>query len=134
MQKRKFEELECHELERMQFNAFKVCNELASKMNGTPILNGFMKSKTSFPKSKLFFNNKGYLKNVHNSNSSKTDFIPSYHYFLTLQNFTNKHFKVGKKYLEFLQSPCVDTCEQCPKPTFISPKCHQIPKLMNEKK
>ena len=60
MQKRKFEELERQELERMQFNAFKVFNELASKMNGTPILNGFMKSKTSFPKSKLFFNNKGY--------------------------------------------------------------------------
>ena len=55
MQKRKFEELERHELEGMQFSAFKVCNELASKMNGTPMLNGFMKSKNLFSKIKIIF-------------------------------------------------------------------------------
>ena len=38
-----------------------------------------------------------------------------------LQNFINRHFEV-------LQSPCVDTCEQCPKPKLICPKCHKIPK------
>ena len=47
-----------------------------------------------------------------------------------LQNFINTHFEVEEKYLEFLQSPCVDTCEQCPKATIIGPKCHKIPKPM----
>ena len=47
-----------------------------------------------------------------------------------LQNFINIHFEVGEKYLEFLQSPCVDTCEKCMKPTFIVPKSRKIPNLM----
>lgn len=43
-----------------------------------------------------------------------------------LQNFINKHFQVGEMYLEILQSPCVDTCEKCPKPKFIGLECHKI--------
>lgn len=47
MQKMTFEELEPYELERMKLNAFQVCNELTSRIDGAPILNGFMKSETS---------------------------------------------------------------------------------------
>ena len=39
-----FEEHECHKLELMKFNAFKVCNELTSRMDVAPKPNGFMKS------------------------------------------------------------------------------------------
>lgn len=48
--------------------------------------------------------------------------IPGYNYFSVLQNFINKHSEVEEKYLDFLRSPCVDTCEQCQKPTFIGLK------------
>ena len=54
--------------------------------------------------------------------------IPGYNYFSVLQNFINKHSEVEEKYLDFLRSPCVDTCEQCQKPTFIGLKWHMIPK------
>lgn len=43
-----------------------------------------------------------------------------------LQNFINKYFEVGEMYLEVLQSPCVDTCEKCPKAKFIGLECHKI--------
>ena len=39
-----FEEHEYHELELMKFNAFKVYNELTSRMDVVPKPNGFMKS------------------------------------------------------------------------------------------
>ena len=47
-----------------------------------------------------------------------------------LRNFINRHFEVGEKYLEFLRSPYVDPCEQCPKSTFICPKYHKTSKPM----
>ena len=47
MQKMTFEELQRPELKRMKFNALKVCNELTSRMDGIPMLNGFVKSQTS---------------------------------------------------------------------------------------
>ena len=49
-----------------------------------------------------------------------------------LQNFIEIHFEIGEKYLKFLQCPCVDTCERCPKPTFICVKCHKIRKVMRD--
>ena len=55
------EELERNKLERMKFNAFKVYNELTSRIDDAPMLNGFMKSQTSLPKLELFFNEEEYL-------------------------------------------------------------------------
>ena len=40
----------------MKFNDFKVCDELSSRMDGAPMLNGFIKSETSLTKSELLFN------------------------------------------------------------------------------
>ena len=44
MQKMTFRELERHELEQMKFNAFKVYDELTSRINSAAMLSGFMKS------------------------------------------------------------------------------------------
>ena len=51
MQKMTSEKPELHELERMKFNAFKVCDEVTSTIDNAPRLNEFMKSQTSLPKS-----------------------------------------------------------------------------------
>ena len=116
----------------MKFNAFKVYDELSSRIDSAPTLNGFMKSQTSLAKSELFFNNEEYLKTFIIATPAKKLLIPGYNYFSMLQNFINRHFEVGEKHLAFLQFPCVDTCEQCSKPTFTGPKCHKIPKPMPE--
>lgn len=50
-----FEVLQRHELERMKCFAFKVCDELTSRMDGAPMLNGCIKFQTSLSKSELFF-------------------------------------------------------------------------------
>ena len=64
MQKITFEELENHELEQIKFIAFKLCNEIASRIDAAIMLNGFIKFQTSLLKLGLFFNNKGYLKSL----------------------------------------------------------------------
>ena len=94
---KELEELERHELERMKFNAFKVCDELTSRMDGAPKLNGFIKSQTSLPKSDLFFNNEEYLKMFTTATPAKELLIPGYNYFSILQNFINRHFEIGEK-------------------------------------
>lgn len=110
----------------MKFNAFKVSNELTIKIDSAPVLNEFMKSQTSLP----FFNNEEYFKTFIQELQLKKIFNPGFNYFSVLQNFINKHFEDKEKYLKFLKSPSLDTCEQCPKPTFIVLKCHKIAKPM----
>lgn len=36
------------------------------------------------------------------------------------------NFEFCEKCLQLLQSPCVDTCEKCPKAKFIGLECHKI--------
>ena len=40
----------------MKFNDCKVCDELSSRVDGAPMLNGFIKSETSLTKPELLFN------------------------------------------------------------------------------
>ena len=62
MQKIMFGELERHGLERMKFNAFKVRDEFTSRIDGAPMLNGFMRSQTFLLISQFLLNNEEYLK------------------------------------------------------------------------
>ena len=57
MQKMTYEELERHDLE--QWNSMLSKYEINSpiRIDGASMLNGFMKSHISLPKSELFFNN-----------------------------------------------------------------------------
>ena len=42
-----YEEIEASELERMKFNAFKVAEEIALRVDGSPTPGGFMRGYTS---------------------------------------------------------------------------------------
>ena len=66
-------------------------------MDMAPMLNGFIKSQTSLPKSDLFFNNEEYLKMFITATPAKELLIPGYNYFSMLQNFINRHFEIGEK-------------------------------------
>ncbi len=57
-----FEKLEQNELERMKFNAFKVCNELSLRIDGATEPKNYMKAYTSEKSEDLFFNNHADLK------------------------------------------------------------------------
>ena len=82
-----FENLESLELEPMKFNAFKVCSELTSRMDGVPMLNGFMKSQTSLPKSELILNKEVYFKTFITATPTKKHLISGNNYFSVLQDF-----------------------------------------------
>ena len=75
------------------------------------MLNEIMKSQNSLPKSELFFNNEEHLKTFMTATPAKKLLVPGYNYFSIIQNFIKRYFKVGEKYLKFLLSPGLDTCE-----------------------
>ena len=55
-------EIEDTELKRMEYNAFKVCDDLTCRIDGAPVPNGYMKSYTSQKNEELFFSNHQRMK------------------------------------------------------------------------
>eukprot|EP00794_Sanderia_malayensis_P004304 gene4304-4873_t len=89
-------ELESYELERMKFNAFKVCDDLTLRIDGAPAPNGFMKSSTSERKDMLFFNNHDYLKKFLSSSEKNKMAVPDCNYFKSIETFFNCIWKMVK--------------------------------------
>ena len=98
-----------------------------SKKDG-PMLNGFMKSQNSLTKSELFFSNEEYLKMFLTATPDKELLT----IFQCCRILLTDILKLEKSTWNFYNYPSVDTCKQCPKPTFILPKCHKIHKLMRD--
>ena len=109
------------ELKRMEYNGFKVCDDLTCRIDGAPVPNGYMKSYTFQKNEKLFF-----------SNSSES--VPGCHYFKKVHDFIDIHFEVGEKYMEFVRYCCSDStgapCAHCAESGWVSTNCTRIPKPM----
>ena len=96
----------------MQFNAFKVCEEVALLIDGAVAPGGCLKAVVSNDMDGLFFWDKNILTTyIAHKNSKKV--VPGYHYYKKLDIFLESHFKIDEKYTEF--SKCQS--ERC---TFCS--------------
>lgn len=124
------EDLEKHELERMEYNSFKVCDELTLRMDGAPAPGGFMKAYTSKRMDELFFANHQYLKDFIAAPESGKLSLPGGHYFKMLQTFADKHFEIGEKYLEYVRCSALESCMHCSETGWIGPICGRVPKPM----
>jgi hypothetical protein len=126
-----FEELENSELERMKFNAFKVCNELMFRIEAVPAPGGYMKAYTLERNEYLFFNNHQLSKNYVAASENTRMALPGSHYFKMLETFIEKHFEIGEKYLEYVRYACLDpSCYHCSALGWAGPVCSRIPKPM----
>ncbi len=96
-----FEKLEQNELERMEFNAFKVCNELSLRIDGATEPKNYMKAYTLEKSEDLFFNNHADLKKYLPASEKNKVPLPRSHYFTLLQGFIKSHVEVGKNILSF---------------------------------
>lgn len=105
----------------MKYNAFKVCEEVATRVDGAVAPGGFLKAFVSTDISELFFWDKEYLTNyIANSTKKTITLVPGYHYYKKIDTFLGSHFIKGEKYLEFLKC---DSCHYCAenKPLQILP-------------
>ena len=55
----------------MKFNVFKVCDGVLSRIDGVSMFNVLIKTCTSLPKSKVFFNNDQFLKKYVGASQTK---------------------------------------------------------------
>lgn len=102
------DELESSELDRMKYNAFKVCDELRFHIEGAPASGGFMKAYTSQTNEYFYFNNHQHLKKYLAASENAKIALPGSHYFKMVQDFIEKHFDIGEKYLEYVRYACLD--------------------------
>ena len=68
------EEIEASELERMKFNAFKVAEEIALRVDGSPAPGGFMKGYTCCTTEQMFFTDSKYLSQYVNASDKQKKF------------------------------------------------------------
>ena len=72
LQKMTSSELESYELKRMQYNAFKVCEEAVSRVDGAPGPGSYLDAFKSKTKEDAFFYDKKFL-DIYLSKSEKKD-------------------------------------------------------------
>ena len=127
-------EIEDCELKRMEYNAFKVCDELCCRIDGAPAPNGYMKAYTSQKNENLFFNNHQRLKEYINASEKERKSIPGSHYSKKVETFMDTHFEIGEKYLEYVRHSCSISgeapCDLCAESNWVGGKCARIPKPM----
>ena len=132
LQKTTSSEFESYELKRMQYNAFKVCEEAVSRVDGAPGPGGYLKAFKSKTKEDAFFYDKKFL-DIYLSKSEKERFsVPGAAYYKKLEEFMESHCEVGMKHLEFVKMSCIKAngkiCEFCEKNPWIGPPCVRVPR------
>ena len=125
------EDLEKSELDRMKYNAYKVCDELTVRIDGAPAPGGQMKAYSSEKSENLFFNNHDYLKDYISSSDKNRMLLPGANYFKLIQTFMEQHFEVGEKYMEYVRYCCNSSyCSHCNESGWVGSACYKIPKPM----
>ena len=106
-----FEEVETCELNRMKYNAFKVCEEVSQRVDAGVAPGGYIKAWVTPDEDSLFFWDQKHL----------------HHYLANKDNFMKNHFVMGEKYSEFLKFSCQETCNFCNKYGWYDEICERIP-------
>ena len=128
------DELADYELKRMTYNAYKVCEEVASRIDGAPGPSGFLKGFRACKNDVLFFSDKEYLAKFLSTSGKERKRLPGAAYYEKLTEFMDLHLKVGMKYLEFIKFDCIKTlgkpCTFCDKNSWVGPPCSKVPQPM----
>ena len=131
IQKTSMNELEKHELQRMEYNAFKVCEELSMRIDGARGPGGYLKCYTSEKSDHMFFNDHKYLSQFLSGPESKRESVPGCAYYQKIESFLLTHFERGQKYMEYIKFACNETtgslCDYCLKHPWVGPPCQKIP-------
>ena len=106
-----FEEVETCELNKMKYNAFKVCEEVSHRVDGGVAPGGYIKAWVTPDEDSLFFWDQKRLHHyLANKDNQSEVSIPGENYYRKVENFMKNHFVMGEKYSEFLKFSCQETC------------------------
>ena len=126
------------ESKRMHYNARKVCEEVALRVDASPGPGGYLTAYKSDDLDEMFFTDAEFLQAFIKSPSSNK---PGSTYYKVLQSFVESYFFIGMKFIEFIkceaayQDDCsycsdnprkIETIKRCPQP---EPDHSQLPEF-----
>ena len=91
-------EIEHLELKRMEFNAFKICDEEATRINDATGPGGYLKGFKATKANDMFFNDKTFLDLYLSKSDKEKQNVPGYAYYSKVKSFLNGHCQIGIKY------------------------------------
>ena len=116
----------------MEFNAFKVCDEVATRINGAPGPGGYLKGFKATKANDMFFNDKKFLDLYLSKSDKEKQNVPGYAYYSKVTNFLNGHCQIGMKYFEYVKLSCMKNqglaCNFCTNHPWVGPVCEAVPR------
>eukprot|EP00794_Sanderia_malayensis_P013418 gene13418-14794_t len=132
VKKMSIDELREYELKRMEYNAYHVCDEVTSRIDGAPGPGGFLKSYRAVKKKDLFFKDKEFLDSFLSKSGKEQAGLPGGKYYSKISNFITDHCEIGEKHLEFLKFECRNrkdgVCDYCKCHDWVGPPCTKVPR------
>ena len=116
----------------MEFIAFKVCDEVATRINGAPGPGGYLKGFKATKANDMFFNDKKFLDLYLSKSDKEKQNVPGYAYYSKVTNFLNGHCQIGMKYFEYVKLSCMKNqglaCNFCTNHPWVGPVCEAVPR------
>ena len=116
----------------MEFNAFKVCDEVATRINGAPGPGGYLKGFKATKANDMFFNDKKFLDLYMSKSDKEKQNVPGYAYYSKVTNFLNGHCQIGMKYFEYVKLSCMKNqglaCNFCTNHPWVGPVYEAVPR------
>ena len=132
VKKMSIDELKEHELKRMEYNAYHVCDEVTSRIDGAPGPGGFLKAYRAVKKKDMFFKDKEFLDSYLSKNEKEQARLPGGKYYSKISKFIKDHCEIGEKHLEFLKFECGNrkdgVCNYCKSHNWAGPPCTRVPR------
>eukprot|EP00794_Sanderia_malayensis_P002367 gene2368-2728_t len=132
VKKMSIDELREYELKRMEYNAYHVCDEVTSRIDGAPGPGGFLKSYRAVKKKDLFFKDKEFLDSFLSKSGKEQAGLPGGKYYSKISKFITDHCEIGEKHLEFLKFECRNrkdgVCDYCKCHDWVGPPCTKVPR------
>ena len=119
---------------RMEKNAWYVCSQVAERIDDTPVLKDYIKSKVSESPDELFFFNSVYLDNYRGASERNKEQAPGAAYFRKIESFMEDHYIRGELFMEFCRDACKESreessnlCSWCSNNRWVGPETERIP-------
>ena len=125
------ESYEQYEDNRMERNAWRVAQDVASRIDDAPVLSSYIKSFATEKGEDTFFFNKEQLQEFAKASESQRQDLTGYHYFSKITKYIDSHYATGELYMEFLKDSCkgksAKPCSTCTS-GWIGPEMGRIPR------
>ena len=122
---------EQYEDNRMERNAWRVAQDVASRIDDAPVLSSYIKSFATEKGDDTFFFNKEQLQEFAKASESQRQDLTGYHYFSKITKYIDSHYATGELYMEFLKDSCkgksAKPCSTCTS-GWIGPEMGRIPR------